>query len=108
MLLILEQEEQKDLLSTSRGIPALLLCKDMGREISACPQQAQPWLRSPLWHLSLGRAATLYFLSNVAERTGKFSRGELHFGNDQGHEDLLASGDCFLLNAFAEVRETLF
>lgn len=71
-----------------------------------CPQQAQSRLRFPLWHLSPGRAANPYSLSNLAKRTWKFSRGELQFGNDQVQKDLFSLEACFLLNVFAQGGET--
>lgn len=82
-------------------------CAGTGRGKSLlCPQQAQSQLRSPLWHRSLGREASLYPLRNLAERTRKLSREELHFGNDQGHKDLLSLRACLLLNSFSQLRET--
>lgn len=80
--------------------------RDMEREISALPQQAQSWPRFPLWQLSPGRVASPYPLSNLAKETWRFSRGELQSGNDQGSKDLLSLEACFLLNVFAQGRKT--
>lgn len=96
--LILEQGVQKDLLSTLQRDPHTAAVQGHAEgNLCSVPSRHS-------WDLLSGISA---WGEQPVFIPWKFSRGEPQFGNDQGHKDLLFLGACFLLNAFAQVRETL-